>query len=227
MSEPDPYVLLGVGQGASQDEIHDAYRKLAKRYHPDLHPGDPAAERSFKEIAAAYDLLSDPLERARLDREHAESGGADTAGAYRARSPGAASDARRSGGSTSGGSEATSPRRPAPDPSGFYREPMVENTWTDPETGLEYALPKGAKGRLIGVVLVVLAVGWFSVVALDGANFWGRGRTHTTIALIDPRTIMYCVVGFVLLCGVVVGGVMNWVERRARANESERPQSGA
>ena len=64
------YNVLGVSRTASDDEIHAAYRTLAKRYHPDLHPNDPTAEARFKEIAAAYELLSDREERARYDREH-------------------------------------------------------------------------------------------------------------------------------------------------------------
>ena len=70
MNVRDPYDVLGVNRTASDDEIHAAYRTLAKRYHPDLHPNDPTAEARFKEIAGAYELLSDREERARLDREH-------------------------------------------------------------------------------------------------------------------------------------------------------------
>jgi curved DNA-binding protein CbpA len=66
----DPYDLLGVSRAASDDEIHAAYRTLAKRYHPDLHPNDPTAEARFKEIAAAYALLSHPEQRARHERDH-------------------------------------------------------------------------------------------------------------------------------------------------------------
>jgi curved DNA-binding protein CbpA len=66
----NPYDVLGVSRAADDAEIHAAYRTLAKRYHPDLHPGDPGAEARFKELAAAYELLSDGLERARYDREH-------------------------------------------------------------------------------------------------------------------------------------------------------------
>ena len=59
----DPYEILGVSRAADDAEIHAAYRALAKRYHPDLHPGDPGAEPRFKEVAAAYELLSDGVER--------------------------------------------------------------------------------------------------------------------------------------------------------------------
>jgi DnaJ-class molecular chaperone len=64
----DPYKILGVSREASAEDIRRAYRKLAKKNHPDLNPGNKAAEDRFKAIAAAYDLLSDPERRARFDR---------------------------------------------------------------------------------------------------------------------------------------------------------------
>lgn len=63
----DPYKVLGVAREAAADDIRKAYRKLAKENHPDLHPGDTAAEERFKAVAAAYDLLGDPDKRARFD----------------------------------------------------------------------------------------------------------------------------------------------------------------
>ncbi len=56
----DPYEVLGVSPGASQDEIKKAYRKKVKEYHPDLHPNDPAAARKTNEINEAYDMLQNP-----------------------------------------------------------------------------------------------------------------------------------------------------------------------
>ena len=64
----DPYTVLGVAKGASDSEIKAAYRKLAKKLHPDLNPGDKAVEQKFKEITAAYDLLSDKEKRGKYDR---------------------------------------------------------------------------------------------------------------------------------------------------------------
>jgi curved DNA-binding protein CbpA len=64
----DPYAVLGVKREATQDEIRKAYRQLAKKLHPDLNPGDKAAEEKFKQVSVAYDLLGDPEKRARFDR---------------------------------------------------------------------------------------------------------------------------------------------------------------
>jgi curved DNA-binding protein CbpA len=64
----DPYATLGVAKTASADEIRKAYRKLAKKLHPDLNPGDRAAEEKFKKVTAAYDLLGDPEKRKRFDK---------------------------------------------------------------------------------------------------------------------------------------------------------------
>lgn len=64
----DPYQVLGVPRDASADQIKQAYRKLARQHHPDANQGNPAAEEKFKEISAAYEVLSDPEKRARYDR---------------------------------------------------------------------------------------------------------------------------------------------------------------
>jgi DnaJ-class molecular chaperone len=86
-----PYDLLGVKPDASADEIRKAYRKLAKQFHPDINPGKPEAEARFKEISAAYDLLSDSDKRARYDRGEIDETGAERPprGYYRSQAEGA------------------------------------------------------------------------------------------------------------------------------------------
>ena len=73
----DPYQLLGVARDADQDAIKKAFRKLAKKLHPDLNPGNKKVEQEFKEVNAAYDLLSDPQKRARFDRGEIDASGAE------------------------------------------------------------------------------------------------------------------------------------------------------
>lgn len=72
----DPYEVLGIARDASAEQIRSAYRKLAKTSHPDLHPGDKAAEARFKDISAAYEMLGDPEKRARFDRGEIDASGA-------------------------------------------------------------------------------------------------------------------------------------------------------
>jgi molecular chaperone DnaJ len=67
-SRPDYYKVLGVGKNASEEEIKKAYRKLARRYHPDRNPGDKQAEERFKQISQAYDVLGDAEKRKQYDR---------------------------------------------------------------------------------------------------------------------------------------------------------------
>jgi DnaJ-domain-containing protein 1 len=66
VEKKDCYEILGVGRSATEDEIQDAFHRLARKYHPDVNPDPRAAER-FKEISAAYEVLSDPKERAQYD----------------------------------------------------------------------------------------------------------------------------------------------------------------
>lgn len=73
----DPYEVLGLARTASAEEIRSAYRKLAKTLHPDLNPGDKAAEDRFKEVAGAYDLLGDAEKRRRFDAGEIDASGAE------------------------------------------------------------------------------------------------------------------------------------------------------
>ncbi len=68
MAHPDFYAVLGVSKNASDEEIKKAYRKLARKHHPDLNPGNTASEGKFKEITAAHDVLADPEKRRNYDQ---------------------------------------------------------------------------------------------------------------------------------------------------------------
>jgi len=73
----DPYDILGVQKTDSANAIRAAYRKLAKKHHPDLNPGKPEAAERFKEISVAYELLSDTDKRARYDRGEIDASGTE------------------------------------------------------------------------------------------------------------------------------------------------------
>ncbi len=76
MPQKDYYKILGVDKNASQDQIKSAYRKMAKQYHPDLHPGDNAAAEKFKEVNEAYSVVGDPDKRGKYDRGEMDMDGA-------------------------------------------------------------------------------------------------------------------------------------------------------
>ncbi len=76
----DPYAVLGLKKKATDAEIKRAYRKIARKHHPDLNPGDSHAEDRFKAASAAYDLLKDPETRGRFDRGEVDASGAEQAG---------------------------------------------------------------------------------------------------------------------------------------------------
>ena len=73
----DPYETLGVSRDATDKDIKDAFKKLARKFHPDLHPGDKTAEAKFKDISAANDLLKDKEKRRRFDAGEIDATGAE------------------------------------------------------------------------------------------------------------------------------------------------------
>src|SRR5688500_14713076 len=74
----DLYVVLGVPHGASESDIKRAYRRLARRFHPDINPGDRAAEDRFRQILEAYETLIDPDRRSRYEAGHGLGGGEES-----------------------------------------------------------------------------------------------------------------------------------------------------
>src|SRR5881227_3245997 len=68
MAKEDYYQVLGIKRDAKPEEIKKAYRRLARKYHPDVNPGDKASEERFKQMSEAFDVLSDPKKRAVYDR---------------------------------------------------------------------------------------------------------------------------------------------------------------
>src|SRR2546425_10581461 len=86
MDFKDYYSTLGVAKAANAKEIKQAYRKLARKHHPDVNPGDKAAESKFKEINEAYEVLGDPDKRKKYDelganwRAYEQAGAAGAAG---------------------------------------------------------------------------------------------------------------------------------------------------
>lgn len=84
MAQRDYYQILGIERNASERDIKQAYRRLARQYHPDVNPGDASAERKFKEISQAYSVLGHPEQRKKYDRfghhDFAAGGGPSTAG---------------------------------------------------------------------------------------------------------------------------------------------------
>lgn len=77
------YNVLGVSQTATEEELKSAYRKLAKRYHPDSHPNDAECEIRFREINEAYNVLGDPLKRKKYDEENCRNKSGEMSGQHK------------------------------------------------------------------------------------------------------------------------------------------------
>ncbi|MCB1422371.1 MAG: J domain-containing protein [Nitratireductor sp.] len=85
----DPYTVLGVGKNASEADIKKAYRKLAKKWHPDQNKDDPKAKEKFSEIGQAYDILGDKKKRGQFDRGEIDAEGKETFAGFGGFRPGA------------------------------------------------------------------------------------------------------------------------------------------
>ena len=100
MAKEDFYQILGVKRDAKPEEIKKAYRRLARKYHPDVNPGDKSAEERFKRITEAHEVLSDPKKRQVYDRFGQYS---DTLADAAARGPAGGGGAAGASGATGGG----------------------------------------------------------------------------------------------------------------------------
>jgi len=98
----DPYTVLGVSRSASEKDIKSAYRKLAKKYHPDQNPDDPAAHGKFAEATNAYDLLNDKDKRAQFDRGEIDADGNPKFSGFNPGGFGGAARGARGGGAAGG-----------------------------------------------------------------------------------------------------------------------------
>ncbi|WP_439817638.1 DnaJ C-terminal domain-containing protein [Zavarzinia sp. CC-PAN008] len=172
----DPYKELGVDRSADADAIRAAYRKLAKKFHPDLNPGNKRAEERFKAVNAANDLLSDPEKKARFDRGEIDASGQEKPQAhfyrgfgegpggakYRAQGMGAEDlddllsglfGGRRAGGFQSGGFQAGGPQGgPRMEFPGQDVHLAVEISLEDAATGAERTL-RLPEGRTLRVAI--------------------------------------------------------------------------
>ncbi len=147
----DPYQILGVAKTASEAEIKKAFRGLAKKHHPDTHPGDEKAKQRFQEISGAYDILGDKDKRAKFDAGEIDASGnargfdprtAGAAGGFRGSPFGGGGDREfhfswdnaQPGGAAPGGS-----------PGGFSAEDISRNFWAAARGAAAAAVSRAAK----------------------------------------------------------------------------------
>jgi len=107
MPHPDYYKILGVPRNAQDEEIKKVYRKLARKYHPDLNPGNKESESKFKELSTAYDVLSDPEKRRNYDQFGDPAGAGHRTTTSSAIRPGPATCSRKAGASRASDSTAS------------------------------------------------------------------------------------------------------------------------
>jgi len=93
----DPYQELGVSRGATADEVRKAFRKLAKKHHPDANPGDKAAEERFKHLSAAFDIVGDEAKRKKFDAGEIDADGRETARGFQGGGPWGQAGGRQGG----------------------------------------------------------------------------------------------------------------------------------
>jgi curved DNA-binding protein CbpA len=181
----DPYRVLGIARDADDPQIRDAYRRSAKRYHPDLHPDARTSER-MGQVNEAWHVLSDPARRARYDMEH-PAGGSPSSGEWRGAS-------RREGPAASSARPSPPAWAPAATGSGTDSQPAGwgASHWTARSAPVRR--PSVDLGATTGppwvAVLAILAVGWLVIGGLFGglllppgigvlallAVFWILGR---------------------------------------------------
>src|SRR4249919_632657 len=125
-TKKDYYEILGVKKSASADDVRKAFRKLARKYHPDVNPGDKAAEEKFKALSEANEVLSDPKKRKIYDQVgfYSDNIDAATAEAYARAGGGAAGPGAGFQGAPSGGGGGQAPNF---DFGGFDFTDMFEN----------------------------------------------------------------------------------------------------
>lgn len=154
----DLYSILGVSKSASQQEIKSAYRKLAKKHHPDANPGDAKIEEKFKEVSAAYNILGDEKLKARYDRGEIDESGQEKMSGFgggRTRTyqstggfgGGGAEDifSEIFGNFRAGGSRARQPQK------GRDRKFAIEVSFTEAALGGKRRLTMGEGGRTLDV----------------------------------------------------------------------------
>lgn len=181
----DLYRILGVASDASPDEIKKAYRRKAREMHPDLDPGNPWAEDEFKELSAAYQLLSDPVHRAQYDRGEVDASGRKK----KTRRP----DTERESG-RKGGFEGFFRDRPGPDIDGVDVNYVLKVDFLEAARGANREM-KTTHGATLKVTVPPGTIDG-QVLRLKGQGMRGFGKGRDGDALIEvqvaPHEVFKC-----------------------------------